>query len=56
MGIIWDALQGGIIEVATFKIPFIVFIVDSGYHVFVEGSVAGLVLYYVSKKWSVRNP
>jgi cell shape-determining protein MreD len=55
MGIIWDALQGGIIETATFKIPFIVFVVDSGYHVLVEGSIAGLILYFVSKKWSVHS-
>ena len=50
MGVIFDALQGGIIEVATFNMPFIVFVVDSGYHVFVEGSIAGLVLAFVSKK------
>jgi hypothetical protein len=55
MGIIWDALQGGIIEVATFNMPFIVFVVDSGYHVFVEGSIAGLVLAFVSKKWPTRQ-
>jgi hypothetical protein len=55
MGIIWDALQGGIIEIATFKIPFIVFVVDSGYHVLVEGSIAGLILYFVSKKWVIHS-
>jgi hypothetical protein len=55
MGILWDALQGGIIEVATFNMPFIVFVVDSGYHVFVEGSIAGLVLAFVSKKWPTRQ-
>jgi cell shape-determining protein MreD len=31
MGFVWDALQGGIIEVATFKMPFVVFLVDSGF-------------------------
>jgi cell shape-determining protein MreD len=51
MGILWDALQGGIIEVATFKMPFIVFVVDSSYHVFVEGSIAGLILALVMKKY-----
>ena len=51
MGVVFDALQGGIIEIATFKIPFIVFVVDSGYHVFVEGSVAGLLLAAVYAKW-----
>lgn len=54
MGIIFDALQGGIIEVATFKMPFVVFVVDSGYHVFVEGSMAGLVLAFVSKQWPTQ--
>jgi hypothetical protein len=43
MGVLWDALQGGIIEVATFPMPFEVFLVDSGYHVFVEGILAGLI-------------
>ena len=55
MGVLFDALQGGIIEVATFNMPFIVFIVDSGYHVFIEGSIAGLVLAFVSKKWPTRQ-
>jgi len=44
MGVLFDALQGGIIEIATFQMPMEVFFVDSGYHVFVEGSVAGLLL------------
>ena len=51
MGFIWDALQGGIIEVATLKMPFAVFLVDSGYHVFIEGSIAGLILGVVARKW-----
>jgi hypothetical protein len=55
MGILFDALQGGIIEVATFNMPFIVFVVDSGYHVFIEGCIAGLVLALVSKKWPTRE-
>jgi hypothetical protein len=49
MGFTWDALQGGIIEVATFKMPFAVFLVDSGYHTFVEGTIAGLVLAGVAR-------
>ena len=44
MGLVFDALQGGIIEVATFDLPHSVFLVDSAYHVFVEGSIAGLLL------------
>ena len=55
MGILWDALQGGIVEVATFNMPFIVFVVDSSYHVFIEGSIAGLILAMVSKKWPTRK-
>ena len=55
MGILFDALQGGIIEVATFNMAFVVFVVDSGYHVFVEGSIAGLVLAFVSRRWPTRQ-
>ena len=51
MGFLWDGLQGGIIEVATFKMPFMVFVVDSGYHTLVEGSIAGIVLALVARKW-----
>jgi cell shape-determining protein MreD len=55
MGVLFDALQGGIIEVATFNMPFMVFVVDSSYHVFIEGSIAGLVLALVSKKWTTQQ-
>jgi hypothetical protein len=51
MGFVWDALQGGIIEVATFNMPFAVFLVDSGYHVLVEGTIAGVVLALVARRW-----
>lgn len=51
MGVVFDALQGGIIEYATFKMPFVVFVVDSSYHVFVEGSVAGLLLAWSYQRW-----
>jgi hypothetical protein len=51
MGFVWDALQGGIIEVATFNMPFAVFLVDSGYHVFIEGTIAGVILGVVASKW-----
>jgi hypothetical protein len=56
MGFVWDALQGGIIEVATFNMPFMVFVVDSGYHVLVEGPIAGLVLGFVARKWPPGAP
>ena len=42
-GFFWDGLQGGIIEVATFKMPLIVFAVDSGYHT-IEGIITALLL------------
>ena|ERR1041385_6984434 len=43
VGFIWDGLQGGIIEVATFKMPIIVFWYDSGYHT-AEGILTSLLL------------
>ena len=52
MGIVFDALQGGIIEYATFKMPFIVFVVDSSYHVLIEGTVAGLIVGLTYRKWA----
>ena len=44
--------QGGIIEVATFDVPLEVFFVDSGYHVFVEGSLTGLILAAVHQRFA----
>ena len=52
MGFVWDALQGGIIEVATFPVPLSVFFVDSGYHVFVEGALAGSIAAAVHERFS----
>lgn len=44
MGVVFDALQGGIIEVATFEgMTLETFALDSGYHVFVEGVLGGVV-------------
>lgn len=43
VGFFWDGLQGGMIEVATFKMPAIVFWCDSSYHT-LEGVVAALLL------------
>ncbi len=54
MGFTWDALQGGIIEVATFPVPLKVFLLDSGYHVFVEGSLAGLIVAGVYERMRPR--
>lgn len=50
MGVTWDALQGGIIEVATFPVPLSVFALDSGYHVMLEGSIAGLIVALVYER------
>jgi hypothetical protein len=43
VGFFWDGLQGGIIEVATFTMPMIVFWYDSMYHTF-EGILMSLIL------------
>ncbi len=51
MGIVFDALQGGIIEYATMRLPFAVFAVDTAYHVLVEGPLAGLVLAVAYRRW-----
>ena len=54
-GFFWDGLQGGMIEVATFKMPLIVFWVDSGYHT-VEGTLTAILLSYFYKTFAVKNP
>jgi hypothetical protein len=50
VGFFWDGLQGGMIEVATFKMPAIVFWVDSGYHT-LEGVCMALILSFFYKKY-----
>lgn len=55
MGVLFDALQGGIIEVATFPIPLEVFLVDSSYHVFIEGSITGLLAAAVTSRFEARE-
>ena len=51
VGFFWDGLQGGMIEVATFKMPGIVFWVDSGYHT-LEGVLTALILAFFFKKYT----
>lgn len=51
IGFLWDGLQGGMIEVATFKMPGIVFWVDSGYHT-LEGVLMALILAFFYKKYT----
>jgi len=48
----WPA--GGMIEVATFKMPAIVFWYDSGYHT-VEGIVTALLLAFFYKKFKLAD-
>lgn len=50
IGFFWDGLQGGMIEVATFKMPAIVFWVDSGYHT-LEGIIMALILSFFYRKY-----
>lgn len=54
-GFLWDGLQGGMIEVATFKMPGIVFWVDSGYHT-LEGVAMALILSFFYKKQGGAAP
>jgi hypothetical protein len=42
-GFLWDALQGGIIEYATYNVALGAMLVDSAYHLF-EGLLAGTIL------------
>jgi hypothetical protein len=53
IGFLWDGLQGGMIEVATFKMPGIVFWVDSGYHT-LEGVITMLILSFFYRKWVIN--
>jgi hypothetical protein len=50
VGFFWDGLQGGLIEVATFKMPMIVFWYDSGYHTF-EGVLTALILAFFYRRF-----
>jgi hypothetical protein len=42
-GFLWDALQGGIIEYATYNVSLAAMLVDSSYHL-VEGVLCGVIL------------
>jgi len=54
VGFFWDGLQGGMIEVATFKMPAILFWYDSGYHT-IEGVITALLLSFFYKKFGLKN-
>jgi hypothetical protein len=51
VGFLWDGLQGGIIEVATFQMPMIVFLYDSSYHT-LEGIVTALILAFFYRRFA----
>jgi hypothetical protein len=53
IGFFWDALQGGMIEVATFKMPWSVFFVDSSYHT-IEGTLAAWILSLFYRKFVLK--
>lgn len=55
MGVLFDALQGGIIEVATFPIPLQAFFLDSGYHIFIEGALTGTLAAAVQARAEAHN-
>ena len=54
VGFFWDGLQGGIIEVATFKMPMIVFWYDTSYHT-LEGVLTALLLAFFYKKFGLKK-
>jgi hypothetical protein len=54
VGFFWDGLQGGMIEVATFKMPGIVFWYDSSYHTF-EGVLTAIILAWFYQKFGLKN-
>jgi hypothetical protein len=42
-GFLWDALQGGIIEYATYNVSLGAMLIDSAYHT-IEGIIAGAII------------
>jgi len=54
IGFLWDALQGGIIEYATFKMPIEVVFVDSGFHI-IEGAYTALILAFFYSKFNLKS-
>lgn len=49
MGLLWDGLQGGLIEYATMRITFASFALDSSYHT-LEGGLAGAIVAAVYRR------
>jgi hypothetical protein len=48
-GFLWDALQGGIIEYATYNVGLAAMLVDSAYHT-IEGVIAGSIIGLIYKE------
>jgi len=53
IGFLWDALQGGIIEYATFNMPIEVVFVDSGFHI-LEGAYTAIILAFFYSKYNLK--
>lgn len=51
IGFLWDALQGGLIEYATFNLPIEVVFVDSGFHI-IEGIYTAVILAFFYSKFN----
>ncbi len=56
IGFLWDALQGGLIEYATFQMPLEVVFVDSSFHILEGGYTALLVAFFYSTFHSQTVP
>ena len=54
VGFLWDTLQGGIIEYATFKMPIEVVFVDSAFHT-IEGIYCAMILAFFYSKFNKDN-
>jgi uncharacterized membrane protein len=52
MGLMYDALEGGLIEFATLKMPIETFLVDTSYHLG-EGILAGVIIALVYRKFKL---
>lgn len=54
-GFLWDALQGGIVEYATYNVSLSAMLVDSAYHT-AEGVLAGCLIALVYRPLSASLP
>lgn len=54
MGVLYDGLEGGLIEYATMTQPFAVFLADTPYHI-AEGILSGMILAVIYKKFGLKK-